>query len=112
MAELWVDESANAEVPQTLIAYDELPVRERSAGPDFPHRALVIRGDAKHGTRRIRKHIRCRVLHAHSKIRRRHFNIPMGKKSPGGDGGARYHAPRGARVTHSKENAYLFRVSS
>jgi hypothetical protein len=27
----------------------------------------------------VRKQIRCRVLHAHSKIRRRHLNFPSGE---------------------------------
>jgi hypothetical protein len=75
---LLVGESTYAEELQTLIAYDELPVRERSTEPGALHRRLVIRDNAKLGTRRMRKQIRCRVLHAHGKIRRRHLNFPLG----------------------------------
>jgi hypothetical protein len=65
---LLVDESADAEEPQMLVAFYELPVRERDAGPDFSLRAP--------GARRVREEIRYRVVHAHGKIRRRHFDIP------------------------------------
>ena len=74
---LLVDESTNAEVPESLIANDELPVRERDARTTL-HRTLVSRDDAKRDARRVRKQIRCRVLHAHGKIRRRHLNFPSG----------------------------------
>ena len=77
MAELVVNESTNAEEPEALVAYDELPVRERNARPAL-HRALVARDDAKRRARRMRKQVRCRVLHAHSKIRRRHLHDPFG----------------------------------
>src|SRR6185436_1487350 len=64
-----VDESTNAQVPQTLIMCDELSVLERIAGPDALHRTRE--------TRRLRKQIRCGVLHAHGNIRRRHLNVPF-----------------------------------
>ena len=75
---LMVNESTNAEVPESLIANDELPVRERDARTAL-HRTLVSRNDAERDARRVRKQIRCRVLRAHSKIRRRHFNFPSGE---------------------------------
>src|SRR5688572_33513020 len=49
-----VSESTYAEVPQTLIASYELPVRKRSAEPDALCRALVARDDAERWARRIR----------------------------------------------------------
>jgi hypothetical protein len=73
-----VNRSTYAEVPQALIPIDELPVRERRAEPDLLCRKLVVRDDAKHRARRMRKQIRCRVLHAHSKIGRRHLHFSCG----------------------------------
>jgi tellurite resistance-related uncharacterized protein len=72
MAEPVVDESTNAQISQALIAFEELPVLERSAEPDALHRTHIAREDSEQGTWRVRKQVRCRVLHAHSKIRRKH----------------------------------------
>jgi len=41
-----VNRSTNAEVAQTLIADDELPVREVQTTPDLSHHALVVHGGA------------------------------------------------------------------
>ena len=61
---------------KTLIASYERPVREGSTGrPDAQHRLLVARDDTKLLARRVGKLIRCRGLHAHGKIRRRHCNF-------------------------------------
>jgi hypothetical protein len=93
MAELLVKRSTNAEQPQTLIADHELPVREGQAGPDLPHRSLVVRGGANFEAWRIGEIVRCRALHALGKIRRRHFDIPVGEIAGVATQG-RYQPPR------------------
>jgi len=47
--------------------------------PGAFHHARVVRGVANFGAWWLGESVRCRVLQAHGKIRRRHFDIPVGE---------------------------------
>ena len=96
--------SANAENPQTLIAMGRLAVRERDTQPAATRKAIVIAG----GAGSMREQIRCRVVHALGKIRRRHFDIPVGEIA-GLATGRTLPATPFRNVAHPIESLYPFR---